>query len=121
MTALQKAAKFASFEDSIGFSVGRNGELSDVIEGSPAFTAGLGPGMTLIAVNHRKYSADILREALKSAHDTHQAIEVIAEASQFFKTYTIAYYDGEKIPHLERVEGQPDILGNILKPKTGTN
>jgi len=120
VSALQKVAKFASFEDSIGVTVGRDGELYDVIHGSPAFTAGLGPGMTLIAVNNRKYSADILREALKAAHDTRQPIEVIAEASQFFKTYSIPYYDGERIPHLERVESQPDILGNILKPKTGT-
>ena len=48
-------------------------------------------------------------------------IELIVDASQFYKTYSVPYFDGEKIPHLERTEGQPDILGNILKPKTGAN
>jgi predicted metalloprotease with PDZ domain len=118
--AFEKQGKFASLTDSIGVSIGRDGEVYDVIPGSPAFTAGLGPGMKVIAVNSRKYSIEDLRDAIKAAHDTHQPIEVIAEASQFFKTYSIPYYDGEKIPHLERVGGQPDILGNILKPKTGT-
>jgi predicted metalloprotease with PDZ domain len=119
LSALQKEGKFADLSDSLGISVGREGEIYDVIHGSPAFNAGLGPGMKLIAINSRKYSSDVLRGALKSAHETRQPIEVIAESSEVFKTYSIPYYDGEKIPHLERVEGQPDILGNILKPKTG--
>ena len=121
LSALQKDGKHTDLTDSLGISVGRDGELYDVIHGSPAFTAGLGPGMKLIAINSRKYSSDLLRDALKSAHETHQPIEVIAEASEVFKMYSIPYYDGEKIPHLEQVQGQPDILGAILKPKTGTN
>ena len=121
LSALEKVAKFTSLTDSIGVSIEKAGELDDVIHGSPAYAAGLGPGMKIIAVNSRKYSPEVLREAIKWAHESHQPIEVIVEASQFFKTYSIPYYDGEKIPHLERVEGQPDIVGNILKPKTGTN
>jgi predicted metalloprotease with PDZ domain len=121
ISAYEKKGKFADLTDSIGVSIGREGELDDVIHGSPAFAAGLGPGMKVIAVNGRKYSVDRLREALKFAHDTHQPIELIVEASQFYKTYSVPYYDGEKISHLERVEGQPDILANILKAKTGAN
>jgi predicted metalloprotease with PDZ domain len=121
ISAYEKKGKFAELTDSIGVGIGKNGELDDVIPGSPAFAAGLGPGMKVIAVNGRKYSVEVLREAIKSAHDSHQPIELIVEASQFYKTYSIPYYDGEKIPHLERVESQPDILGNILKPKTGAN
>ena len=121
LSALEKKGKFADLTDSIGVSIDKDGELDDVIHGSPAFSAGLGPGMKIIAVNGRKYSVEVLREAIKSAQNMHQPIEVIAEASQFYKTYSVQYYDGEKIPHLDRVEGQPDILGNILKPKTGSN
>jgi len=36
--------------------------------------------------------------------------------AQFIRTYSVAYHDGEKNPHLERVTEQPDILGEILKP-----
>jgi predicted metalloprotease with PDZ domain len=121
ISALEKKGKFADLSDSLGVSLGKEGELYDVIHGSPAFTASLGPGMKVVAVNGRKYSVTVLREAIKAAHETRQPLELIVETSQFYKTFSIPYYDGEKIPHLERVEGQPDILGNILKPKTGSN
>jgi predicted metalloprotease with PDZ domain len=120
ISALEKKVKFADLTDSIGVAISKEGELYDVIHGSPAFAAGLGPGMKVIAVNGRKYSVDVLREAIKAAQETRQPLELIVETSQFYKTFSIPYYDGEKIPHLERVEGQPDILGNILKPKTGS-
>ncbi len=119
LSALQKEAKFDDFSDSLGMEVGTDGELSDVIHGSPAYQSGLGPGMKLIAVNSRRYSAAGLRQALHSAHDSHQPIDLIVETSQFFKTYSVPYYDGDQIPHLERVDSQPDLLGDILMPKTG--
>ena len=46
-------------------------------------------------------------------------IEGIVEIGDFFTTYSIPYFDGEKNPHLELVEGQPDLLSDIYKPKTG--
>jgi hypothetical protein len=44
---------------------------------------------------------------------------VIAEIADMFKTYSITYDEGLQSPHLERVEGQPDVLGEIIKAKTG--
>jgi len=38
------------------------------------------------------------------------------ENAQFFQTYSIPYYEGNQNPHLEPVAGQPDVLGEILKP-----
>ena len=119
LSAIEKEAKFADFSDSLGIDVDKDGELSDVIHGSPAYQAGLGPGMKVIAVNSRSYSADGLKEALRSAQASHQPIELIVESSQLFKTYSVPYYEGEKIPHLERAGGETDILGEILKPQTG--
>jgi hypothetical protein len=40
----------------------------------------------------------------------------LVENAQFFKTYSVAYHEGEKNPHLERGAEQPDILGDIVKP-----
>ena len=110
--------KSASFSYSLGFSVGAEGKLGDVIVGSPAYQSGLGPGMTLVAVNGRKWSPSVLRAAVKAAQGSDQPIELLVENAQFFKTYSINYHDGEKNPHLERVAEQPDILGDILKPLT---
>ncbi|HKU27147.1 MAG TPA: hypothetical protein VJQ54_16850, partial [Candidatus Sulfotelmatobacter sp.] len=43
MHAAEKLFKSADFSDSLGFSLGEDGKFSDVIVGSPAYRAGLGP------------------------------------------------------------------------------
>lgn len=116
--AEEKLAKFGDFSYSLGFTASEDGKLDDVIVGSPAYRSGLGPGMKLVAVNGRKWSPPVLRAALKSAQGSGQPMELLVENAQFFKTYSVAYHDGEKNPHLERVPERPDLLGYILKPLT---
>jgi len=116
--ALERLAKFADFSYSLGFSVQQDGRFVDVIVGSPAYQAGLGPGMRLVAVNGRKWSPEILHATVKAAQSSNQPIELLVENAQFFKTYSVDYQDGEKNPHLERVSDRPDLLADILKPLT---
>jgi predicted metalloprotease with PDZ domain len=116
--AIAKLVKFSDFSYSLGFTVAEDGKLDDVIVGSPAYQAGLGPGMKLLAVNGRKWSPPVLHDALKSAQGGSQPIELLMENAQFFKTYSVPYRMGDQNPHLERVSDQPDILGEILKPLT---
>ena len=115
---IEKLSKSANFSYSLGFSVDKNGKIADVIVGSPAYQAGVGPGMILVAVNERKWSPKILHDAVKAAKAGSQPIELLVENRQFFKTYSVAYHEGDKNPHLERVPDRPDILGDILKPLT---
>jgi len=119
LAAVEKLSKSTNFAYSLGMIVGEDGQLVDVTPGSPGYQVGLGPGMTLVAVNGRRWSPAVLHQALMSTHQDHQPIELIVETAQFFKTYSIPYYEGEKTPHLERVGSQTDLLGEILKPKTG--
>ena len=114
--AIEKIAKFADFSYSLGFTVQQDGRFSDVTVGSPAYRAGLGPAMRLVAINGRKWSPELLHVAVKAAQSSNQPIELLVENAQFFTTYSVDYHDGEKNPHLERVSDQPDILGDILKP-----
>jgi predicted metalloprotease with PDZ domain len=100
---------------SLGFWLKKGGEFGDVAPGSPAYQAGIGPGMKLIAVNGRKWSREVLRDAIRAAQKDRQPIELLVENKQFFKTYPVPYYDGEKHPHLERVEGRRDRLSEIVK------
>jgi predicted metalloprotease with PDZ domain len=116
--ALEKLAKLTDFSYSLGFSVAEDGKLNDVIVGSPAHQAGIGPGMRLVAVNGRKWSPIVLHAALKGARGNSEPIELLVENAQFFKTYSIAYHEGDQNPHLERVLNQPDILSDVLKALT---
>jgi predicted metalloprotease with PDZ domain len=115
---VEKLVKFSNFEYSLGFVVAEDGKFDDVIVGSPAYQAGIGPGMKLVAVNGRKWSAEQLRAALKAAQSNSAPIELLVENAQFFKTYSVSYHDGEKNPHLERVSTQPDLLGENVKALT---
>jgi predicted metalloprotease with PDZ domain len=100
---------------SLGFVVKKDGELRDVIHGSPAYLAGIGPGMKLVAINGRAWSKEVLRDALRASKDSKEPIELLVENAKFFKTFSIAYHDGVRSPHLERSD-VPDVLGEILKP-----
>lgn len=116
--AEEKLSKAGDFSYSLGFSIGADGKVRDVIVDSPAYQSGMGPGMRLVAVNGRKWSPPVLHAALKAAQGNNEPIEFLVENAQFFKIFTVAYHDGEKNPHLERVSEQADILGQILKPMT---
>jgi len=116
--ALEKLVKFADFSYSLGFIVALDGKLDDVLVGSPAYQAGLGPGMKLVAVNGRKWTPPVLRAAIKVAEGNSAPIELLVENAQFFQTYSISYHEGDKNPHLERVSGQPDLLSTLLNPLT---
>jgi predicted metalloprotease with PDZ domain len=116
--AIEKLAKFVDFSYSLGFSVSEDGKLDDVIVGSPASQSGIGPGMKLVAVNGRKWSPEILHDAIKAAQRSAAPIDLLVENAQFFQTYSIAYHDGDRNPHLERVSSQPDLLHDVLAPLT---
>jgi predicted metalloprotease with PDZ domain len=109
---------------SVGLWVRNDGTVDDVVMGSPAWEAGLGPGMKLIAVGGRAWTAEVLPEEIraakgaKGAKETPAPIEIAAQQGDVLRTFRVAYHDGERHPHLERDAMHPDLLGPILAPKT---
>ncbi len=101
----------------LGLELNNDGGISDTIEGELAAKAGIGPGMKLVAVNGRRFSADVLRDAIKSAKNTTAPIELLIENTDYYKTYKLDYHGGEMYPHLVRDESKPDLLADILKAK----
>jgi len=91
--------------------------ILDVVPGSPAAKAGLAPGMHLVAVNGRKWTPDLLRDAIQRAKDSKEPIELLAENDDYFQSYRIDYHGGLKFPHLEAIAGRADVLGEITKMK----
>ncbi len=119
--AEETANRYADVQFSLGFSVyypggDEDSRIRDVVPGTPAGAAGIAPGMRLVAVNGRKWTPDILREAIRAAKDSKQPIELLIENEEYFKTYGLDYHGGERYPHLERDASQPDLLTDILKP-----
>jgi predicted metalloprotease with PDZ domain len=102
---------------SLGLWLREDGTISDTIEGMVAAKAGIGPGMKVIAVNGRRFSDDVLSDALKAAKTDKGPIELLVENTEYYKTYKLDYHEGEKYPHLVRDESKPDTLTQIIQPK----
>ncbi len=102
---------------SLGLDLRDDGGITDTIEGEVAAKAGIGPGMKVVAVNGRKFSADILREAIKAAKGNSNPIELLVENTDYYTAYKLEYHGGEMYPHLVRDESKPDLLTDILKAK----
>ena len=102
---------------SIGLWLKEDGSITDTVEGMPAAQAGIGPGMKLIAVNGRKFSAEILRDTLRQGKSGSSALELLVENTEYYKTFKLDYHGGEKYPHLVRDEATPDLLSDIIKPR----
>lgn len=101
---------------SIGLSLDDKGQIFDVIMNSAAWKAGIAPGSTLLAVNGRKYTPEILSDALAESVHSKAPLELLVSNGDFYKTHAIDYHGGEKYAHLVRDESKPDVLSEILKP-----
>ncbi|HWZ98608.1 MAG TPA: M61 family peptidase [Candidatus Dormibacteraeota bacterium] len=118
----EEAGHVIDTEFSLGFSAhypgGENAdEIADVVMGSPAAKAGLAAGMKLVAVNGRKWTPDILREAIRGAKSGKGPIELLVENDDFYQTVKIDWHEGERYPHLEAIAGKTDVLAEIAKAK----
>ena len=113
----QKRRKQVRRDWSIGLALDDKGLITDVIGGRAAARAGAAPGMTLVAVDGRKYRVEVLDSALIAAQQTHRPIELLVENDEFFRTLRVEYFDGPRFPHLTRIEERPDTLTQILKPR----
>jgi hypothetical protein len=73
--------------------------------------------MRLVAVDGRKWSPEILREAIKRAKTGSTTIDLLAENDDFYQTYPVDYHGGERFAHLEQISGKSDLLSEIAKSK----
>jgi predicted metalloprotease with PDZ domain len=104
---------------SIGLRLSSDGRIGDVIEGSPASKAGIGPGMKVVAVNGKAYTAEILRDAIKGTTDPKQRrIDLLVDNEGHIENHPLTYAEGEKYPLLERDASKADMLSKIIAPLT---
>ncbi|HUH32167.1 MAG TPA: M61 family peptidase [Rhodanobacter sp.] len=103
---------------SLGLSVGKTGDVGDVLWDGPAFKAGVSPGMQVVAVNGKEYSGDNMKDAVTAASkDKSAPVQLLVKNFDEYKTLNVDYHDGLKYPHLERVMGTADHLGALLKAR----
>jgi predicted metalloprotease with PDZ domain len=112
MSMRDRSGKSTDASLTLGMWVKSDGTISDVVYGTPAYAAGLAPGMKISSINGRKYDGDVLHEEIRAR----KALDVNAEQASFAGTFHIDYTGGERYPHLERLAGTADVLSDIMRP-----
>jgi len=118
--ALEMSNKNIDLRYSIGLILDNEGEkagrVTDVLPGSSAAKAGVAPGMKLVAVNGRRWSKEVLHDALH-ATASGQPLDLLMESADFFSTCRLDWRSGERYPWLERIPGTKDVLSQLIAPR----
>ncbi len=123
-SAYQRTAEEHSHRIDLLYSIGIRindrdmpGSIGEVLWNGPAYRAKLTAGDQILAVNGTAYSADILKDAIRSARTSSSPIELIVKSAEHFVVVHIDYHGGLRYPHLERDRSQPARLDSILAPR----
>jgi len=113
-TLEQGEKRTTDLSSSLGVELGADGSIIDAVVGSPAFRAGLGPGMRILTVGGKPYSPDGLRAALSLAARPGPPIFMQIDNEGTVTTTPVDYRGGLREPHLQQVPGHADVLASIL-------
>ncbi len=113
--AHEAAKKRVDESYSLGLSIAEDGRIIDIVPGAPADGAKLAPDMKVIAVNGRRYSKDVLRDAIAASKQS-GVVELLCENKEFFGMYSLAYHDGRRHPAIVRDASKPDYVTENLSP-----
>ncbi|MGA2776716.1 MAG: PDZ domain-containing protein [Steroidobacteraceae bacterium] len=106
--------KWTDLRFSLGFIVLDDGAVTSyLIPGSPADQAGMAPGSRLVAVNGRKYSKEVLQDAINAGGPEPRTISLLVEKDEMFRSLELHYAGKARYPRLERVAEVPDLLTAI--------
>jgi predicted metalloprotease with PDZ domain len=104
------------------FSIGveiddKDGTVLEVLWDSAAFKAKVTESNVILAINGAAYSADVLKDAIRSAKTTKLPIELIVKSGDRYRVLALDYHEGLRYPHLEREASAPARLDDILSPR----
>ena len=113
----EKSGKNNDLTYSGGFVVGNDGKISSVLWDSAAFNAGITVGTELVAVNGRKFDADALKNAIKTAAGNGPAPELLIHDGDVYRTVKLDWHGGLRYPRLEKAGAAPGTLDALLAPR----
>jgi predicted metalloprotease with PDZ domain len=119
MAGRQKSRHQIDWTASLGIRTNDEGKLTEVVQDSPAFAAGLTPGSKIVGIAGGSWSAKSLARALADAHAGSRPLILRVERQDEITTVQIRPARGAVYPHLERLPGTADRLDAILGSRAG--
>jgi predicted metalloprotease with PDZ domain len=117
VTDNEERREYHDWSFSLGFVVSKEDKVGDVLPDSPAGRAGMAAGEKLLGVGGHVYSDRAMEAALADAKGGNAPIEIVTADGDAIRTHRLDYHGGPRYPHLERIDGKADVLGEILKAR----
>jgi predicted metalloprotease with PDZ domain len=102
---------------SYGIRLNKDDTVTDVREGSPAWSAGMAPGMKIMAVDGQAYTDDVLKYVSEQAVHSTAPTAFLVQQDGWYRTLEVGYHGGPSYPHLVRLPGRTDMLAKITAPR----
>ena len=99
-----------------GFNINKSGVLTDVREDSPAWNAGMSPGMRIEAVDSQSFTPKVLNYYLLQSEHDRQPTRFTVSQDGWFGTIPVNYFGGPRYPHLVPIPGAANMLAKIMAP-----
>jgi predicted metalloprotease with PDZ domain len=101
---------------SLGLRLQEDGTIVDTVRDSPAWKAGLWPGMKLLEIDGRPWSAEVLRAAISADSASTTPLRFTAQNGAESVVALVDDHGGARYPRLERND-QQDLMAEILAPR----
>ena len=101
---------------SLGLIADPTGKILEVLDGSPAARAGLGPEMQILAIDDRRFTFARAHAAIAQTAHTTVPLKLIVREDDFVRTAALDYHGGERYPHLAAVPGRADRFLDPFRP-----
>jgi predicted metalloprotease with PDZ domain len=99
---------------SLGGVVDSTGKFTSVLWDGPVFRAGLTTESQIIAVNNIAFDGEKLKAAVKATKGNGPQVELLIKQGEVYRSLRLDYHDGLRYPRLERINGTPALLDDIL-------
>jgi predicted metalloprotease with PDZ domain len=117
LAASMKSARNHNYSWSLGMTLDREGKITAVTWGDPAFQAGLTTGQTIVAVGDKAYSEDALKSAITAAKGGTAPIALTVKRGESIRAVPLSWNGGLRYPRLTKTGGGRGALDILLEPK----
>ncbi|MDQ3079320.1 MAG: peptidase M61 [Pseudomonadota bacterium] len=102
---------------SLGLSTDKDGKITNVQWGGPAFASKLSIGQTIVAVDGKTFSGDAIKAAVTGAKGTTRPIRLTVKRDDTIREVLVNYGGGLRYPRLVKVGQGEGPLDLLLKPR----
>ncbi|GGE04290.1 peptidase M61 [Polymorphobacter glacialis] len=100
-----------------GILIGKEGQIDQIIWNSAAFEAGLTVSDTIIAVNDKPFTDDLIKAEIADAKGQKAPIRLLVKTGDRLRTVDLAWNGGLRYPRFEKTGSTDTSLDKLLMPR----